>query len=178
MINLTSKISQSLQSIRIRFQEISFDHPPFHPLVCPYTGLLNTSDAFPDWNMHENHVWQLLKYIQYVFDRPEMCLSSITVHDKEAKINRVAMETLEENKAEFAQKAKESMEACKEKLYAKPAKADRHYIVFEKFDDDVHGPVLDSIRARKDISIASPPTSGLSWVNHDGDFKPLSKPEE
>lgn len=107
-----------------------------------------------------------------------MCLSSITVHQPEAKINREAMELLEENKAEFTRKAHESVAECKEKLYLKPAKEDRHYLVFEKFDDDVHGPVLDSIKARKDISIASPPTSGLSWVNNDGEFKPLSKPED
>lgn len=128
--------------------------------------------------MNENHLWQLLKYILYIFDRPEMCLSSITVHDKEAKINREAMEMLEDNKVEFVQKAKQSLEACKEKLFVKPTKEDRHYIVFEKFDDDVHGPVLDSIKARKDVSISSPPSSGLSWVNNDGDFKPLSKAEE
>lgn len=128
--------------------------------------------------MNENHIWQLLKYIQYIFDRPEMCLSSITVHDKEAKINREAMEMLDINKAEFVSKASESIQECKDKLYQKPAKDDRHYIVFEKFDEDVHGPVLDSIRARKDISIPSPPTSGLSWVNNDGEFKPLSKQDD
>lgn len=125
-------------------------------------------------------MWQLLKYIQCVFDRPDMCLSSVTVHDKEAKINREAMELLmdEETKAEFVRKAKESIQGCREKLYLKPTKEDRHYIVFEKFDDDVHGPVLDGIKSRKDVSIASPPSSGLSWVNNDGDFKPLSKPED
>lgn len=135
-------------------------------------------DAFPEWNVHENHVWQLLKYVQYVFDHPEMCLSSVTVNDKETKINREAMEMLEENRSEFIQKAEDCVEASKEKVYLKPAKEDRHYIVFEKYDANVHEPVLDSIKARTDVSVTSPPTSGLSWVNNDGEFKPLSKPED
>lgn len=117
--------------------------------------------------------------MQCVFDRPDMCLSSVTMHDKdEVKINREAMELLDENKAEFVLKAKDCVEASKEKLYLKPKKEDRHNIVFEMFDTDVHGPVLESIKARTDASIISPPNSGLSWVNNDGDFKPLSKPEE
>lgn len=120
----------------------------------------------------------MLKYIQYVFDRPEMCLSSITVHDKEAKVNREAMELLDENKAEFVRKAQETIKVCKEQLYQKPVKEDRHYLTFEQFDEDVHGPVLVSIKECNDASIGSPPTSGLSWVNHDGEFKALSKPEE
>lgn len=162
----------------LTFQEIHFDHPPFHPLICPFSGILNTTDTFPEWNYHETHIWQLLKYLQCVFERPEICLNSTTLQDKDAKINREAMELLDENKAEFILKAKDCVEASKEKVYLKPKKEDRHNIIFEKFDSDVHGPVLESIKARTDASIISPPSSGLSWVNNDGDFKPLSKPEE
>lgn len=100
------------------------------------------------------------------------------MQDKEAKINREAMDLLEHNRVDFNQKVKESIEVCKEKVYLKPAKEDKHYIVFEKFDTDLHGPVLESIKARTDASIASPTQSGLSWVKDDGEFKPLSKPEE
>lgn len=88
------------------------------------------------------------------------------------------MELLDTDRIEFVKQAKESMDRCRDKLYQKPEKEDRHYIVFEKYEEDIHGPVLDGIKARKDVSIASPPSSGLSWVNNDGEFKPLSKPEE
>lgn len=86
------------------------------------------------------------------------------------------MELLNQNKAEFILKVKDCINKCKDQIYEKPAKEDKHYIVFEKFDTDLHGPLLESIKNRSDLSL-SPPGSGLSWVK-EGAFKPLSKPED
>lgn len=164
----------------LSLQEIVFEHNVYHPLICPSTGLLNTRDAFPEWNATENHIWQLLKYIQYVFEKPLICLDSVLRTSPGQSINYAAMKLLDENRAHFILAVKECVRDCREKVYLKPAKEDKHYIAFEKFDSDVHVPVLESIRTRTDASLLaapSPPVSGLSWVKG-GDFKPLSKPED
>uniref|UniRef100_A0A0K8TT76 Putative ubiquitin conjugating enzyme n=1 Tax=Tabanus bromius TaxID=304241 RepID=A0A0K8TT76_TABBR len=146
---------------------VIFQNEIFHPLICPYTGTLDTSGAFPVWISGSNHIWQLLKYIQFIFNQPQMCLNA------EKLPNQTASDLLSQNKAEFIQKVKECVNLSCDKVYDPPPTDDKHFIVFEKFDNEIHGPVLANMKSKEDIS-GSPPTSGLSWVNK-GEFKPLSK---
>lgn len=140
-----------------------------HPSICPYTGIVNISDAFPTWNPSEHHLWQLLKYIQFIFAHPIACLSNDTI-----KIpNHEAADLLRNQKFnEFEAKVKECVRISKDKIYDDPPTDDKHYITFSMFDDEIHRNILENIKS-KPVS-ASPPPSGLSWVN-EGEFKALRK---
>lgn len=142
-----------------------------HALICPFTGALNISDAFATWNPNEDHLWQLIKYIQFVFEHPISCLN-----DEHSNVNnQEAFALIRENKMiEFKEKVKECVRISKDKVYDAPPTDDKHYITFNLYDEDLHKGVLDSIRNKTDSSSISPPPTGLSWVKP-GEFKPLSK---
>lgn len=148
-----------------------FQSELIHPLICPYTGILSISDAFPTWNPSEHHLWQLLKYIQFVFTHPVACLNSNSVKIS----NQEAAELIRNQKLnEFEDKVKECVRISKDKIYDEPPTEDKHYITFSMFDDEIHRIVLDKIKNKTETTSASPPPSGLSWVN-EGEFKALRK---
>ncbi|XP_053965881.1 protein crossbronx isoform X1 [Anastrepha ludens] len=151
---------------------VIFQNEIIHPLICPYTGSLDISCAFPYWRSGEDHIWQLLKYIQAIFVDPIECGRLTTAG---AKYNNAeAAELLTQNRAEFIARAKDCATTSKERIYDEPPTEDPHYIVFEKFDADVHGPVRDRIFSGKELAEnVAVPTNGLSWVK-EGEFKPLS----
>lgn len=163
-----------LQTFTFKFicfvsQKLIFQSELVHPLVCPYTGIANISDAFPTWNPSEHHLWQLIKYIQFIFQHPFACLNG------DAISNQDAADLLRQNKvSEFVDKVKECVRISKDKIYDDPPTDDKHYIIFSMFDEEIHRSVLDNIKKRGESTSASPPPSGLSWVN-EGEFKPLSK---
>lgn len=148
---------------------IIFQNEIFHPLICPYTCTLDTSGGFPTWTEGSSHIWQVLKFIQFIFTHPQDCCQTI-----ENKLpNQTAADLLSQNKAEFIAKVKECVTASVERIYDPAPTDDIHYITFEKFDPDVHSTVLDNLKHNKEICPSSP-TTGLSWVK-EGEFKPLSK---
>lgn len=140
-------------------------------MICPYTGITNISDAFSSWNPSEHHLWQLIKYIQFIFQHPIACLNT----DPNKYSNKEAADLLHQNKiTEFVDKVKECVRISKDKIHDEPPTDDKHYITFSLFDEEIHRSVLETIKNKTDHSSASPPASGLSWVN-EGEFKPLSK---
>lgn len=144
-----------------------------HPLICPYTGIVNISDAFPMWNPSEHHLWQLLKYIRFIFAHPIACLSNNSIKIS----NREAADLLREQKiSEFEEKVKECVRISKDKIFDDPPTDDKHYITFSVFDDEIHRNVLEDIKSKPDgiSALATPPPSGLSWVN-EGEFQALRK---
>lgn len=46
--------------------KIVFDPIPYHPLVNPLTGELDTKNAFPDWNSHSSKLFELLLFVKRV----------------------------------------------------------------------------------------------------------------
>lgn len=89
--------------------------------------------------------------------------------------NQEARDLLAQNRAEFIARVKECVTTSKERIYDEPPTDDPHYITFEKFDKDLHGPIVERIKQGKDMS-GTPTTTasnGLSWVK-EGEFKPLS----
>lgn len=142
-----------------------------HPLICPYTRIVNISDAFATWNPSEHHLWQLLKYIQFIFAHPIACLSNDAIKIS----NHEAAELLRNQKlTEFEEKVKECVCISKDKIYDEPPTEDKHYITFSMFDDEIHRNVLENIKSKPEGMSASPPPSGLSWVN-EGEYKALRK---
>lgn len=148
-----------------------FQSELFHPLICPYTGITNLSDSFPTWNPAENHLWQLIKYIQFIFQHPIPAINSDTIKMS----NKDAADLLRQNKIdEFVEKVKKCVEISKERIYDESPTDDKHYIKFSVFDDELHRSTLENMKNKVDPSSVSPPPTGLSWVN-EGEFKPLSK---
>lgn len=142
-----------------------------HPLICPYTGIFNISDAFSTWNPTEHHLWQLLKYIQFIFAHPVACLNNETIKIS----NQDAAELIRSQKLnEFEEKVKECVRISKDKIYDEPPTDDKHYITFSMFDDEIHRVVLEKIKNKFESTSTSPPPSGLSWVNKN-EFKALRK---
>lgn len=159
------KLYSTLILEKLLFQTIIFQNEIFHPSVSPFTGTLDISHAFPKWQPRQNHIWQLLKYIQFVFQYPNHNINSIA----NTKLpNKSAADLLSQNKAEYISKVKENVRISRDKIYDPQPTNDIHHIVFERFDNNIHGPVLERIRNKSDISISSQ-TSGVSWLK--GEYK-------
>ncbi|EDW74520.1 uncharacterized protein Dwil_GK21357 [Drosophila willistoni] len=163
---------------------IIFQQKIFHPLICPYTHSLDISHAFPEWRCGDDHLWQLLKYMQAVFSDP---LESIRHVEMDKLKNSEAADLLINNREEFANRTRENIRESLAHIYDTPITEDPHYITFEKFQSEVHGPVLEGIKAGQSKHLESQSqqsnnggngggggaATGLSWVK-EGEFKPLS----
>ncbi|XP_058117141.1 protein crossbronx homolog [Anopheles ziemanni] len=148
---------------------VTFQSEVFHPLISPTNGVLDLTDAFPKWRSGENHVWQILKFVQFILQN----LDDHTIQTTQIA-NNDAYELLLERRSEFLQRIECCIEDSQKKLYDLPATPDRNYICFDRFNPDVHGPVLESMKQNKPVEVSTPPSSGMSWVRH-GLYQPLSK---
>lgn len=50
-----------------KFQRVLFHSKVLHPVINPENNELNLLGAFPVWQKSEQHIWQVLKYIQWIF---------------------------------------------------------------------------------------------------------------
>lgn len=134
---------------------------------------MNVHEAFPTWNPTEHHLWQLLKYLQFILQHPIACISGDNPPQKIS--NEEASDWLQQNKIdEFSEKSREIVRISKDAIYDAPPTDDKHYIKFSLFDDEIHRNVLEQIKYKNENKSSSPVPTGLSWVN-EGEFKPLSK---
>uniref|UniRef100_A0A182JV24 UBC core domain-containing protein n=1 Tax=Anopheles christyi TaxID=43041 RepID=A0A182JV24_9DIPT len=147
----------------------TFQSSVFHPNIDPSDGVLNLSDAFPKWQPGDSHIWQMLKFVQFILEN----LDDHTIQS-EYVVNNEAYRLLMENRTEFLMRVVQCVEESQQKLYELPAQPDRFYICFDRFNPDVHGPVLQSIKEKKPTELTTLPSSGLSWVRK-GFYQPLSK---
>lgn len=148
---------------------LAFQSDLFHPLISPDDGVFDLTDAFPKWQPGDNHIWQILKFLQFVLQNPEE-------HSfrSEQLTGNEAFELLMENRSEFVMRVEQCVEESQHKLYDLPVDPDRYYICFDRFNPDVHGPVLESMKQNEPTEVTTPPSSGLSWVRK-GLYQPLSK---
>lgn len=120
-------------------------------------------DAFSAWNSAENRIWQLLKYIQFVFEHVDVCMGA--GNSGIVAANRDAADMWRTKRSDYLACVKECIRVGRDEIYAKPKNDDKHYITFERFDKDVHGQTLESIKnGTADSSISSPSASGVSWM--------------
>lgn len=147
-------------------QTITFQSKLIHPLVNPETGDLDISDVFAEWKSQECHIWQILKFIQFIL------LHTIAYGNGKVS-DQSAADLIQTNRAAFLAKVKEYVQLSEQQLYDAPPTKDSHYITFEPFQQNVHGSVLEDMKKKGDLSI-SPPVSGLSWVN-DNNFQKSTK---
>lgn len=133
------------------------------------------SEAFSTWQTGTNHIWQILKFIKYIFIYPLECVSSKISKDQIQIPNKEAVGMLSQNqKDEFLKKVAQCVTESCEKIYDQTTTDDKHYITFEKFNPDIHGQILENLKKNDMPTSTSPPVSGISWVK-EGDFKSLSK---
>jgi len=57
--------------------KITFSPIPYHPLVLPETGELDTKNAFPDWNSNSHKLHQLLSFVKRVIFHPDTYMEPI-----------------------------------------------------------------------------------------------------
>lgn len=133
---------------------IVFKSEVFHPFICPESKQLDTRDAFPEWDT-TCHLWQLLKYLIYIFEQPEVCLSSTLNDQEEGKKlrNQEALEILRHNRGDFLGKVKKCVQASQEKVYEAVDGEDRHAIVFEEWNSNVHAGILEKIKNNQPLDI-------------------------
>lgn len=53
-------------------QVVMFTSHLYHPAVDANTGILNLSEVFPQWDRRKNHIWQILKYVYWIFQNLNM----------------------------------------------------------------------------------------------------------
>ncbi|XP_059622954.1 protein crossbronx homolog [Phlebotomus argentipes] len=134
---------------------IEFKSEVFHPFIRPETRQLDTRDAFPDWDS-SCHLWQLLKYVIYVLEQPEVCLSSSLIEqeaqeDAMGGRNREALEMLKHNRADFVASVKKCVQESQERVYENVDGEDKHAIVFEAWDQNVHQGILEKIKSNQPL---------------------------
>lgn len=144
--------------------KIVFQTKVIHPVIDPGTNEMNLLGGFPTWSKNEQHLWQVLKYIQWVFANIEASIPH--------SINKEACDMITKDKEAFGNKAQELVKESKEHLYDTPSTEDKHYIVFEKFNPDIHKKekMFAFIQEKDQIE-----KRGYSWVLPHS-FKPLERP--
>lgn len=145
--------------------KVIFQSEVFHPVINASSSELNLLKGFPVWIKGEQHIWQVIKYISWVFYNVEASVAHA--------VNTEAADLYKENLEAFADKAKESVKKSQEELYNPPPNNDKHYITFEKYDPEIHDP-MKILRIDK-LNGSHRNTIGHSWVSP-GSFKPLSRP--
>lgn len=143
---------------------VLFHSKVLHPVINPENNELNLLGAFPVWQKNEQHIWQVLKYIQWIF----VNIDASVKHS----VNKEASELVTKNKEAFIAKAQELVNLNKEQLHEAPPTEDKHYIFFEQFNPEVHKKdKMLALAGQKD----QPTKFGYSWVLQ-GVYKPLEKP--
>ncbi|XP_053608557.1 protein crossbronx homolog [Plodia interpunctella] len=141
---------------------VNFSSNLYHPAVDSNTGNLNLHEVFPQWDIKRNHIWQILKYLHFIFHNLNM----------KAPANADASTIYKTNKKLFLEKVRECVVSSIDHVYDDPPIDDRHYITFKPYDPEVH-------ENAKNIMLRPPgPNEGLaqgiSWVQS-GSYQPFSK---
>lgn len=87
-------------------------------------------------------MWQLVKYILYLFEYP----------DQGQVNNKEAFELLTQNREVFLERVAENVRLSCEKLYDPPPTYDPHYITFTEFNGEIHEPVLKEMKRKNDVA--------------------------
>lgn len=144
--------------------KVVFQTKIIHPVINPETNEVNLLGGFPSWHKNEQHLWQVLKYLQWIFAN----LEASVPHG----INNEACELLTKTPDIFKTKAQELVTHCKEHLFDSPPTDDKHYIIFEEFNSDIHKKekMLSFVQEKDESG-----KKGHSWVLPRS-FKPLERP--
>ncbi|KAG5871956.1 hypothetical protein JTB14_024947 [Gonioctena quinquepunctata] len=115
--------------------KVIFHSEIYHPVIDPQNNELYLLGAFPKWDKSEQHLWQVLKYLQWIFYE--------IAHSLKHAINTEAAHLFQNDVEAFKRKAQELSKLSNDRLYDDPPTEDKHYICFEHYITDKH----DKVRA-------------------------------
>lgn len=138
-----------------------FNPIPYHPLIDPDTGELNTKREFPNWKPNQNEIWHVIlfaKKIFYLLDKSDdKAIGDQTINDplmrpqtdepdeeqNEIELGSHYDETMEffrTNFKEYQAKVEESIRECHARLYDNPEEnsLDLHAIKFHPWNPNEH----------------------------------------
>ncbi|CAH2268811.1 protein crossbronx homolog [Pararge aegeria] len=140
---------------------VKFTSQIFHPGIDASTGILNLCEVFPQWDRKQNHIWQILKYLNWIFANLNM----------KVPVNNEASALFKTNKKLFIDKVKECIASSIEHVYDAPTTEDKHYITFQPYDPNIHDNA-------KNVMLKEPggneSSHGISWVQS-GSYQSFSK---
>ncbi|XP_067007580.2 AKT-interacting protein isoform X2 [Anabrus simplex] len=143
---------------------IVFQSQIFHPMIDKDSGELDLRNGFQEWRKNVNHIWQVLHYVRRAFYKFET----------KTPVNEEALEMYMNHPELFQEQLQQCIKLSHDHVYDPPPTDDPHYITFEPFDNEIHGPVRDVIFGKKDND-GEVSSIGLSWVQP-GSLQPFSKP--
>ncbi|XP_028178819.1 protein crossbronx homolog [Ostrinia nubilalis] len=143
---------------------LTFTPSLYHPAVDANTGTLNLSEVFPQWDRKRNHIWQILKYLHWIFHNLNMKVPS----------NIEASAAYKSNRKLFLDKVRECVVSSIDHVFDDPPTEDKHYITFKPYDPEIHDPA-------KNMMLKPPKPNeghnqGISWVQA-GSYQPFTKEE-
>ncbi|XP_041968328.1 protein crossbronx homolog isoform X2 [Aricia agestis] len=142
---------------------VVFTSQIYHPAIDANTGALELNEVFPHWDRKQNHIWQILKYVNWIFFNFNMKVPA----------NNEAATLYKTNSKMFLDKVKECVAHSIERVYDEPPTEDKHYITFKPYDPNVHDPAKNLMMKAPGCSESS---IGISWVTP-GSYQSFSKEE-
>ncbi|XP_050436205.1 AKT-interacting protein-like [Adelges cooleyi] len=146
--------------------KVIIETPVFHPLVDPTSGEMNVRQHFPEWKKGVSRIWHVVDHVQKSFyDIPRT----------KNPVNLEAADLLKSDNENFMKKCQECVERSRTDVYKQPdhpESNDPHYILFEPYIEEMHGPSKRSWFLQKENENKNPP---LSWVQP-GSLEPFSRP--
>lgn len=143
---------------------LTFTSQLYHPAVDASTGVLNLNVVFPQWDRKQNHIWQILKYLHWIFHNLNMKVPT----------NMEASVMYKTNRKLFLEKVRECVMSSIDHIYDDPPIEDKHYITFKPYNPEVHDSAKNVMLKSPNVSEAA--TLGMSWVQQ-GSLQPFSKEE-
>ncbi|PSN40170.1 hypothetical protein C0J52_16355 [Blattella germanica] len=132
--------------------KVVFQNKVFHPMIDPSNGEMDVKSGFQEWRKNVNHIYQVVQFVRRAFYKIET----------------------KKNKEGFHETVKTCVKISQDQVYDPPPVDDMHYITFEEFDNELHGPIRDAVFRMKEQEEETS-SIGLSWVQS-GTLQPFSKP--
>lgn len=142
-------------------QKVIFNPIPYHPLIDPETGELNTKREFRNWQPNQNKIWHVILFAKKIFYLLDKEITNVINEDKtinDPLVNPIQTKSEESNETElgshyentmkffhtnfkeYQAKVEESIKECHAKLYDNPEEnsLDLHSIRFHPWNSDEH----------------------------------------
>lgn len=173
------------------YPSIFFDNPPFHPLVDPDSGKLDSTKLISEWNPRVHQFWQLIVYTKKAFIFVERELNYDVNENSQSPEDVHYLKVVNmyrDNQEFFVNKIAQTVETSKTLIYQPPKdKDDPHAIIFTEVDpatlESWKNRLLSLKHFKEDPSTKSTPSPspssldnnnrsnmGLSWVQNDIPF--------
>lgn len=80
--------------------QIIFDPIPYHPLINPSTGQLDTKNAFPNWNSKDNKLFELLLFVKRVIRQADQYIVQIRDLINQSSASKFPTDDVHENQSD------------------------------------------------------------------------------